>query len=99
MAEEWGPWIEHDGRGCPLPSGTVVQVVFEEAPGDYTRPLVGVVQANGGYSWDWRLWGKLAPDGTGIVSRIIRYRVRKPRALAQLRDMVESLPAPESEVA
>lgn len=29
MSDEWGPWIEHDGRGWPpAPMGTMVERVF-----------------------------------------------------------------------
>lgn len=28
MEEDWGPWIEHDGKGCPC-AGMHVEVVCE----------------------------------------------------------------------
>ena len=44
---QWGPWIDHDGHGCPLPIGTVVRVELRcgsihvyrvEYPGCTTKP-------------------------------------------------------------
>src|SRR6056297_2909160 len=93
--EEWGPWIEHDGKGCPC----VGMVVWDErknaikkwvgstSPISMPAPNQAIYIAGGGGSWTWQRG----------YNRIIRYRIRKPRALTQLRDMVENLPAPERE--
>ena len=102
--EEWGPWIEHDGQGCPADViGKTVHAVFE-APDAETLEhpclLVDVVMSccnswrgaeygwSGGYIAFW--------DGlTGKMRWITRYRIRRPRALSDLVELVETLPAPD----
>ena len=85
MIDEWTDWIAHDGRACPV-KGMWVHVIFDEG-----TPLEKEGIALGSpVAWDWSIpriagyhWGK-----------VIRYRIRKPRALLQLIEMVENLPAP-----
>ena len=91
--EEWGPWIEHDGGYAPYLAGVWVE-------GD---TLVGIlsgytvvdtfidreqwrVEDGQGESWNWANWPEFG--------KIIRYRIRKPRALMDLIELVENLPAP-----
>lgn len=84
--EDWGPWIEHDGRGAPR--GEYVQAQYEEPVSHMTKLLVvrddvleGWVTKNG-KSWRW-------VDG---FIKILRYRVRRPKALQLLRDIAASPP-------
>ena len=97
MSEEWGPWIEHDGKGCPVIKGITVEAVFSQPFGEEIRQ--GVAGSDGGASW---LWRKIRY--VGIVcydtrsAPIIRYRVRRPKAMQQLIQMVENLPAPSKEM-
>jgi len=86
--EEWGPWIEHDGKGCPC-LGEYVEAEFA-LPSNH-KDMMGKAEgiaSDGISSWYW---------GNNGFTDIIRYRIRRPRALTQLRDMVENLPAPERE--
>jgi hypothetical protein len=92
MDEEWGPWIEHDGKGCPcvgmlVESEDVVgQVQQHIAKGTVKEPGFEYVD-----SWNWQECNAaLRPDW-----KIIRYRIRKPKALRELIDMVENLPVRE----
>jgi hypothetical protein len=85
MAEEWGPWIEHDGKGCPVENGTIVAVMAECLPGQIFGPIEGVSR-HGGQSWDWRNWLKRDVDG-GLFGRVLRYRIRRPLALRRLIDL------------
>lgn len=80
--EEWGPWVEHDGKGCPVPLGMFVRI-------DVGRHnIVGV-----GRYYDFLVHeGTVAWSGWPYVAR---YRIRKPRALRKLIRLVENLPAPE----
>lgn len=91
---EWTDWIEHDGKGLPVPKGTVVLAIFENDPGEFVGPIVGIAGSARGYAWDWSWWRCVPPEGGGRVSRITRYRIRKPRALRDLIALVENLPAP-----
>lgn len=82
--EEWGPWIVHDGRGCPLPAGTIVEAVSEDGFGFAMRHVATV--AGGSYSsWNWAHYPEL--------KRIIRYREKKPRGLSLLEDRLAELPS------
>ena len=81
MSEEWGPWIEHDGNGCTC-IGMRVQVMFN----DRANTVRESVAIGSPAAWVWSFesfkWAK-----------VIRYRIRRPRALLQLIHMVENLPA------
>lgn len=92
---EWGPWIEHDGSKQPVPPGTYIQVFFDV---DCSK----CVNLNG-----WRYVSKHVLEG--IVGRtdfsrrqdmwpLIRYRIRKPKGLTTLTDIlreVENTKQPE----
>ncbi len=86
---EWGPWIEHEGKGLPVPVGS--RVFVEQADG--AQGVLTVEEPKpkneGG---DAFIWDSLRPGRAWVA--IIRYRVRKPRALLDLIDLVENLPAP-----
>lgn len=96
MSDEWGPWIEHDGRGCPVAIGTIVNVDFEDGRSlickaccnrrsGYVGPTVQNPRIS---AWFWA-----HPENTiHPFDRIIRYRIQKPRALLNLIEMVENLP-------
>lgn len=95
MADNWGPWIEHNGKGCPC-VGMVAEVVFA-----YDKlPMCYVVR--GGASWFW-----LSPDirGTSITrcgrlaNPIVRYRIRKPRGMAILESILADVTEPAQEKA
>ena len=82
MSEEWTEWQEHDGKGCPCKG---MWVRTEERGGLIEEHIAEGVRSDAPFSaWNWEGWD----------TDIIRYRVRKPRALLQLIEMVENLPAP-----
>lgn len=94
MSDEWGPWIEHDGKGCPC-RGQIAHVVLKNANGvlmhgtdrrgRYVAPgeWVGLVSPpDHGGSWTW---------GNGY-NPVLRYRIRKPRGLTILEGLLENLP-------
>ena len=89
-SEEWGPWIEHDGNGCPC-VGMWCQVVFDDAG--------NAIVSNGrvsGNIFEGTVSGKHGwhgPDEIGF--EVIRYRIRKPRGLTVLEDLLENLPERE----
>ena len=85
---EWGPWIEHDGKGCPV-KGSFVRVVYSNGS---QREFV---------AWsNIRIPGKPDTDPetsawawvTPRPSKIIRYRIRKPRGLVILESLLADLP-------
>lgn len=89
MSEEWGPWIDHDGKGCPC-VGQFFHGELDIRSYRDENPRVSVLSngkevmgfAGGGASWFWDGW----PE-----PKIIRYRIRKPRALSQLQQMIREL--------
>jgi hypothetical protein len=86
--DEWGPWIDHDGRGCPVPRGTWVEGedvcghIEQWAAMMHKKPL-GLP----GDAWSWRFRRRVRLDD------IIRYRIRKPRGLTILEGLLENLPS------
>ena len=88
MSEEWGSWIEHDGGPRPVPAGTYCHLVYRSGS-DFFGPIGCGFNGTGvtppGKPWGW-------------PNRVIRYRIRKPRALIELRDIIADLPAPTERV-
>jgi hypothetical protein len=91
MSDEWGPWIEHDGKGCPC-VGQYVETrlnlragyVMPGCPSSLVDGGMGTVGiATGGVSWYW----------AAGFARVIRYRIRRPRALQTLIEIAAN-PAP-----
>jgi len=94
-SEEWGPWIKHDGKGCPVPVGTFGQaeladigiVDFRAMCGSaYHGPYVHGYKVDGRSCWDWEF--KCNPS----VNEVICYRIRKPRAMKQINALLQDLP-------
>lgn len=88
----WGPWIEHDGKGCPC-VGQWVRAVEELRTGEF-REHEFVAGSGGGFSWDWQWSNRVVPGFGTYATRILRYRIRKPRGLTILEDLIADLPAP-----
>ena len=81
----WGPWVTHDGRGCPVRAGTIVEVVYEDRFG-YQNRSIGCTDGSSYSSWDWTYYPEL--------KKIVRYREKKPKGLEMLREIVETLDTP-----
>lgn len=94
MSEDWGTWIEHDGKGCPVVG---LLVIAQTADGETERLVAGSeCVARGLDPNDWRsAWVWLHSAGP-LPSEIIRYRVRQPRAMRDLRRLAEAPRAPEA---
>ena len=83
--EEWGEWRLHDGGPCPV-KGCFVHIVFDEG---WPREKFTVAMGDP-VAWEWAV-----PRMPGVQwGKVIKFRVRKPRALQQIREMIETLPAP-----
>lgn len=84
MSEEWGPWVEHDGRGCPC-KGMFVEAV--DRWGHHDRFVAWTVLRGRPYidehfnAWVW----------SGHPDDIIRYRIRKPRAMKRLNEILREV--------
>ena len=77
--DEWGPWLYWGGGSNPA-KGMFVQI---EIRGDWTGQPVG--DPDGDYSavWAWQ--------HDGGHDDIIRYRIRKPRAMKILTDILREV--------
>jgi hypothetical protein len=84
--EEWGPWILHDGKGCPLQVGTIAEVVCEDRFG-FTMRQVSLVCGGEYSSWNWTYFPEL--------KRIIRYREKKPKGLQMLEGFLATKDTPK----
>ena len=95
---EWGPWVEHDGNGCPCRGKLVHGIERCGAEGGW---IAGKVFVNGDGStslnteivpsicaWSWAVPGNVVSQ----EFHIIRYRIRKPRGLTILESLLENLP-------
>lgn len=90
MTDEWGPWIEHDGSGCPC-VGYYIQIELDRDAKRHPDRFIAInsrtfegllsIDLSLGAEWSWD-WG----------ARVMRYRIRRPKALLQLIEMVETLP-------
>lgn len=103
--EEWGPWIDHDGSGYPVPEGTLVELEFLRECGFVAsgvrlnqRGKFRVARCKRGGSW---VYGSVHNQATwsltSVGSRampIIRYRVKKPKGLTILEGLIQNLPEP-----
>lgn len=90
--EEWGPWVSHDGLGC-LCVGQWVQFQYEEP--HYLK--VGLRDCKGRLIVDGITVEGIASDGpvwnwVAGFYRVLRYRIRLPRALADLRRLAADPP-------
>lgn len=86
MSDEWGPWIEHDGKGCPC-VGMFVHRIYERPGLDVKDGVVksekiGFVRNSGSGNWHW----------VRGYAPVIRYRIRKPRGLTILESILADLP-------
>lgn len=75
MSEEWGPWIEHDGKGCTC-VGQYCHVVFMNGHEEFGW-------AGNGRGWLW--------DSPPEYAKIIRYRIRKPKGMAILESIMREV--------
>lgn len=98
MADEWGPWIEHDGKGCPVPRG--IDVKMENACGcKYEARIdssdhhpLSITWRTSKVSLKCRFCGKVEPEGTQLTAR---YRIRKRRGLTILEEIAQGVREPE----
>lgn len=92
MTEEWGPWIGHDGKGCPC-VGEYVHVVIlsiqgvDPVSGGWSGPYkeinpweaVGVAEEDAAWRWE---------SGWHPVDR---YRIRKPKGMSVLEGILKDV--------
>lgn len=89
--DEWSEWVEHDGSGCPC-IGEYVQLEYDvevdatmwRGPSDaiiHGKRVEVIVRRGPLNSWNWRIgW-----------ARVIRYRIRKPKGLTILTNILREV--------
>lgn len=100
---DFGPWIDHDGLGCPVPAGTVVMGALVDPFLQRDHVVVftvgqpwrhGTLWSDGSpQEWVWNNPPVWTPEEHEV--QIIAYRVRRPLALQELVALIETLPAPK----
>lgn len=101
MSDEWGPWIEHDGA-CPpigLRKGMRVILWFSKMSGSVAPTDCDHYE---NFKWRWRpvrvgWFGSKMVRVCDDAERmpIIRYRIRKPRAITMLEEIAQGIREPE----
>ncbi len=90
---EWGPWVEHDGIGFP-PSlyGAGLEIIAISATRTLQRQQGRAITKPHDclLAWDWSFYRKRSPFGYRY-SMVIRYRVRKPKGLAILHEILREV--------
>lgn len=92
--DDWGPWIEHDGSGFPVPIGTLVHRVFDNEvdfiggkDASPTREIIDPLRQSEEGSWDW---SKSRRCHLGTIPRVVRYRIRRSAAFKSLQKIAET---------
>jgi hypothetical protein len=93
MNYDWGPWIEHDGNGCPA-KGEFVHAFFDRAgrnleTREWTQEAYFLAKGDLSPLSAW-LW-----SNASRVCVIIRYRVRRPLVSEWLAETTSDLPVTE----
>lgn len=89
--QEFGPWILHDGSGCPqeVQVGRYIQAVTQDYTGGEWNEE-GVVHQAAAESPCW--WMK---EANGDFKRVLRYRLRRSPGVQRLADMIRTVPEEE----
>lgn len=93
MSEEWGPWIEHDGKGCPVPFGTFLHVVTIGG-----KEQIGPLREEGASGVTYFEWQEVIRYQGRDDNCIIRYRIRKPKGLTILENLISEIPQPQERI-
>lgn len=87
---EWSDWIEHDGTCVPVMDGEFYHAIYEDGDEEFAvQGGDGLIASGAAYKCDNGSWLWLEP-----YEPIIRYRIRKPRGLTILENLIADLPAP-----
>lgn len=98
--EHWSDWIEHDGKGCPYPVGTVVHIVYLKTPSvDENKGCIErVTTVKNRYKSSWEFkslarkdWSDDPSGSSAKMIPIIRYRVKKPKGLTMLEGILNKV--------
>ena len=107
MTEEWGPWIEHLGDGCPAGLiGKTVECEYTNEDGTKITgyrvfdPLTELLASCASWHANRHMnsgndgyWG----DWLGSMEYVIRYRIRKPKGMDILEQALRDVPRRETQ--
>ena len=89
--DEWGPWITHDGKGCPC----VGQYVNSVSKNNEERFHIAHGLVIKGYGAGVDCWVALECICAGEPSfAVVRYRIRKPLGLIMLEAIARDTTTP-----
>ena len=88
MSDEWGPWIEHDGNGCPC-IGQYVNLITKYGEDVYGIP--GSQHSATVLNTPGSGWVHVYAPGFND-NWVVRYRIRNPLAMQMLRDLIADIP-------
>jgi hypothetical protein len=102
VTEEWGPWVEHDGAEVRsrIPAHAVIAIRLG-AKGIEPPYFKGISHNWPGFFWRIKRvktgwfsseWRPVCDDPA--YAPIIAYRIRKPRGLVMLENLIAELPEP-----
>ena len=94
MADEWGPWRMHHGRGFPeCLRGVLIEIEVQQFTGRTKREVGITTFRTATEHWDWRNFGKCSDRGW-YWARVLAYRIHKPRGALILEQILADLPQP-----
>ena len=91
MADEWGPWIEHDGRGCPLAVGQVPEVRWSDGTLAQYPIDEETISPPPGMTTPWH-FAHWHPRTLLTHYFVEAYRIRKPRGMVAPESLLADLP-------
>jgi hypothetical protein len=104
MSGEWGPWIEHDGRGVPVEvMGREIEVWWRPEDGDEQNWRHAVLVVDD-LAASCSSWHAAKYEGRGCMQHwageqflcgpywVDHYRIRKPRGLVICENLLADLP-------
>ena len=95
MSGEWGPWIEHDGRGCPCighwTQSWLKASIGSKFPNGEKFYLSEGVAGRSPWNWIDSEYGRIQQNGK-LAAKTIRYRIRKPRGMKVLETILLEIP-------
>lgn len=98
---EWGPWINHDGKGVPLcVIGREIEVYAEQIDGSFTSQI-GIITSGQSDNvnlrcWNWSFAFCGNPGSGWAYAKILKYRIRRASAIEQLRELAANPPQMET---
>jgi hypothetical protein len=81
----WGPWVDHDGKGCPIHHKTMIQVrgVYTGGRGFIFEGMFFPEDCGKWVSWSWEI--------LGFTTKIMSYRLPVNRHVELMKKKANAL--------